>query len=117
MVTRVDCRKPNTYTYKREKARSVPPTMTHDRIKCRHEQVSSVQAWHGSENIGVFTIYAMKYVKSNKSVKTAEACHVARRVEHRSKAIVHRVPWWRGRMNIVSYESDNVDRKKSPSKA
>lgn len=76
-----------------------------------------MQTRHCREHVGILAIYAMEYGKPCQRIEPAEASHIAWRMKHRRETIVHCVPWWRGRMHIVAYESNEVNRQECPSKA
>lgn len=53
----------------------------------------------------------MEYRQSGQLIETAETGNVARCVEYGFKAVVHNIPWRCRRMNVISAESQQIDKE------
>ena len=73
-----------------------------------------MKASYVSEDIGILGIDAMEYGEAYETVETPQSCHIAWGMEDRLETIVHHIPRWLCRMDIVTDETDEVDHQERP---
>ncbi len=79
--------------------------------------VGCVQGWYGSENVRVVDVDAPEDRIAHERIEADEACCVAAGVEERFEAELLDVPGWGSRMDVVTDETDEVDKQETCSKA
>lgn len=81
------------------------------------EHVGGVQRWHGSKHVGVVAVDGVEDGETDERVEAVESCHVARSVEDWLKTIMDGIPWWGGRMDVITHEAHEVDKQEGNGEA
>ena len=114
MMPGIDGRKPNAQHDDGKEGAGEPRPTALDGIEQCHQHVSCMKAGDGGKHIGVLTVDGVEYRKAQQSVETTQSAHVAGGAQHGRKAVVHGIPWGRGRVNIIDNEAYQVDREERP---
>ena len=114
MMTGIDCRPPDAQTDAGEEHYRIPAFTAHHSINRGEEHIGSMQARHGSKDIGILAIESVEHVQSGHCVPSAQTSHIARCIEHSLEAIVHRIPGRSSRIDVVADEADDIHQQESP---
>ena len=112
MMSGIDSRKP--YSAHDNGKRQPKPTSTTrpESIKQGNYHIGGMQRRYRSKDIGITAVQPMKDRKSRHLIKASQPSHIARCVENRFETIMHDIPGWSCRMNIITDKTQQIDKEK-----
>ena len=104
----LDGRTPNAHTDDGKAQHHTLRLFAHHGIASGYEHISGMERWYGSKHIGILSIKGMEDGESGECIETSQSRNVAWSMQNGFETILHNIPWWGGRMNIVATETKEV---------
>src|SRR5574344_210026 len=108
-MTAVNRCPPDTHHDEAEEQNQPFAAATHQGVGCSYHHIGGMERWYRSKDIGVSAIDSFKDGATQHLVEATQSGHIAWCTQLRLEAVVHGIPRWSRRMDVVTGKAQQID--------